>query len=79
MKSRIEQEGQRHLVLGTHADNMLDMATKSRGTGLLNPDAVRNIRKQLEHKSQAEIAKVYGVSYGAIGRLARGETWKHVM
>lgn len=77
----------KHLVLGTRAQNSLDMKTKKRSTiGERNPAAkltstqVEEIRLlawagEMQHK---DIAKIYGVSRATISMISRGLRWGHV-
>jgi len=75
----------RHLIWKTHADNMADMTvhgTSQRGEVNFNAKIretdIPNIRLLLEHKSQNEIAKLYGVHPSSISRIASKLRWKHV-
>lgn len=72
-----------HLFLGTHTDNMRDMASKGRtgtrrGTdnnqNKLTEDQVRAIR--LDHRPQTEIAKDYGVTNQAIHLIKKRKNWR---
>lgn len=78
-----------HLFLGTHTDNMRDMAKKGRGhspdvSGEKNPMSVLtkklaiNIRKEFStgRYKQIELSKKYKVSPMTISRLLRGISWK---
>jgi len=80
-----------HLFLGTHSDNMLDMARKRRrvwvsprGTqnsmARLTDDDVRAIRLGYEtgQEYMSEIARRFGVSKTTISRLIQRRTWSHV-
>lgn len=81
-----------HLFLGTHTDNMRDMAAKGRlvlpprPTGAEHPlskftdEQVREIAQRLvaNRETYAAIAKDYGVTESAIGPINRGETYAHV-
>ena len=72
----------KHLWLGTHADNMADMARKGRcptKKGEANPFAkltdiqVVEIRRLLGTMRDYEIAKIYNVSPTHIGRIKLGK------
>lgn len=80
-----------HLWLGTHEDNMADMAQKGRGRmireqhGEANPMArltdatVREIRTlRLEGHSVDHIAQRYGVNEFTVRCVVQRKTWKHV-
>lgn len=76
-----------HLFLGTHKDNMEDMAKKLRGTNgekntqsKLNTNDIISIRSAYNNLDikMSEIAEIYGVSKGAISFLVRGITWRHI-
>lgn len=75
-----------HLFVGTHADNMRDMAKKGRsskglaknagvsnGSARLSERAVLLIRA--DERSLREISKDYGISYGHAGKIRRQEKW----
>ena len=75
----------RHLILGTHADNIADRDRKGRHApqhGEFNPsaklsgDAVRAIR--LETGSQKSIGVKYGISQSVVSLIKRGVRWKHI-
>ncbi len=76
-----------HLFLGTHAENMADMAAKGRGTpGEKSPNAkltdewVREIRRLFDRGvTVAELAKLYPVSEAALAHAIARVTWKHVV
>lgn len=82
-----------HLFLGTHAENMADMAAKGRGAppprtvlrGEMSPAArltandVREIRAiAAAGLSQRVLGRRFGVSYVSIGAILRGTTWRSV-
>lgn len=78
-----------HLFLGTHADNMKDMARKGRGTKRCGEDVHLSKLKEediftilelheAQEMTQTAIAQLYNVSQPAIGYIVRGETWKHI-
>lgn len=72
-----------HLFVGTHADNMTDMAKKLRvRTAKLTPDAIRYIRENYKchHRTFGAIplGKRFGVNRQAIERVAHGRGWSHV-
>jgi len=76
-----------HLFLGTKKDNAQDRLRKGRpgysgpkGSGELNPVAVRVIRYLWEHRlaTQAAMAKAHRVSPSTIQRVIRRRVWSHV-
>ena len=80
-----------HLFIGTQAENVADMIAKGRdrrtpskgsknGAAKLDEEKVWAIRQMLRLKmySEREIARSYGISYMAMNRIARWESWKHV-
>lgn len=73
----------KHLVLGTHRDNMEDMTKRGRqakgsqiSTCVLTEDDVRFIRSS--DKSGVELARILGISPVTISRIKRRLTWQHV-
>ena len=78
-----------HLFIGTHADNMMDMAAKGRavgGTGAkygrlhhkakLTEKVIILARKRIANGERVtHIAKEYGCSHSAISNAVRGKTW----
>jgi hypothetical protein len=75
-----------HLFLGTHADNMADMARKGRGTSgersgraKLTEAQVLEIRSLCaDGVSPSLIAKKYGVNRMSICYIATRQNWKHI-
>ncbi|KRB22709.1 HNH endonuclease [Mesorhizobium sp. Root172] len=76
-----------HLFLGTAKDNKDDCCNKARhahgaGNGMakLTDELVIAIKAELAAatKSQAEIARQYGVSAVSISLIKRGKSWKHL-
>ena len=80
-----------HLFLGTHEDNMRDMAAKKRSHshgglhGERNPAAklteedVREIRRHYANGSTVgELQSLYGMSHFAIYRIVTGKGWRKV-
>lgn len=73
-----------HLFWGSHKDNSQDMVTKERSTrgekhanARLTAEQVEAIRKARdEGERRREVAARFGVSYGTIGNIWRGETWR---
>lgn len=73
-----------HLHLGTHADNMGDMASKGRrkdinsgarnGRAKLTPEQVAAIRE--DKRGKRTIAPEYGVSPAQVQRIRKGQQWK---
>lgn len=70
----------KHLVLGTHLDNMRDMWLKERGHSKLNKKKVHEIRKlwASEKYTGVQIAKMYGVSSSVIYSIRDGRAWWYV-
>jgi predicted XRE-type DNA-binding protein len=76
-----------HLSLGTHADNMKDMAAKRRGKSggakgeelpqsKLTEDAVRDIKRKALR--QREYAEKYGIHQVTVSDIWTGKSWSHV-
>ncbi len=78
-----------HLFLGTHQDNMDDMATKGRNAqpkgskqhlAKMTESEVRSIRAALARgQTQQSLADIYGVVQTSISKIACGLTWGHVV
>lgn len=75
----------RHLFLGTHADNMRDMAKKGRATKIrgsahyearLTEADVARVRAS--DASDLVFAELFGVTRQAIYRIRHRQSWKHV-
>lgn len=73
----------RHLVVGTHAQNVADRVAKHRsargaanGRALLTEEQVRSIKK--DDRRLVDVAKDYGVSVSTISLIRRGKNWAHV-
>jgi len=71
-----------HLFLGTHSDNMKDMAIKGRGArpgAKLNSKEVSEIRARYKNRiGLKKLACEYMVSPSTIWRIVRKKTWRHV-
>lgn len=72
-----------HLFLGTHTQNMRDMAVKGRMNGShgikLAPSDVLAIRRAVrDGATQAALAAQYGVAPTTINNLVKRRTWKHL-
>lgn len=75
-----------HLWLGTAKDNTQDMLRKNRcvcgeaaSWSVLTEKEVIAIRTSLAHLPETTVAERFGVSRGMIGKIRRGESWKHVV
>jgi len=77
-----------HLFLGTHLDNMKDMASKGRspimrgernGHSKLTLSQVRDIRLNYKSRivSTRKLAKMYSVSQGCIMSIIHNRNWSH--
>lgn len=78
----------KHLFLGTHKDNVIDMYNKGRANSQkknckcftkLTDTQVKEIKEKLKlGVTVARIARDCGISNGAIYAIKKGVTWKHV-
>jgi len=72
-----------HLMIGTHVDNMRDMAEKNRSAktnASLTDDDVVTIKGRLSHGERpVEIAKDYPVGRSAVSLIKHGYNWRHVL
>ncbi|WP_204117320.1 HNH endonuclease [Paraburkholderia sp. C35] len=77
----------RHLILGTHTENMKDMVERHRnptgekhGSSILTRNQVEEIRRlyvaNSETASCASLARRYGVHKSTIYRIVTGDGWK---
>jgi len=78
-----------HLWLGNNQDNMTDMVSKNRSKGAageknshakLSVDNVREIRMLVskQHRSYANIAKIFGITPTQARKVSTGKAWSHV-
>ncbi len=78
-----------HLWLGTHADNMADMARKGRvgsrkgeahHAATITEEVAREIKWLLSGRefTARTIASAFGVSKDVVKNLQNGKTWRHV-
>jgi len=71
-----------HLYIGTHSDNMRDLAETGRLKGEGNPRAKLTNRMVMEircsQKPHVELAKKYGVYVGHISGIKTGRLWPHL-
>lgn len=77
-----------HLFLGTHEDNMADMAKKNRayrplggkpGAAILTISQVLEIRRLCAQGiPQRKIAKMFGVTQPNVGAIKLRKTWRHI-
>ena len=73
----------KHLDVGTHLDNMIDMKSKDRGrkgetipwSKLTEEQAIDCLSGRLR---QFEFAKLYGISKSTVCNLQSGKNWKHL-
>lgn len=78
----------RHLFLGTHKENMVDMRQKGKGArcpGISNPSAkltesqVLEIRKlKNEGMNYTKIGSLFGVGRCEVRNICNRNTWKHI-
>lgn len=71
----------KHLFLGTHQDNMNDMAIKGRayGTRLKKQNIKEIFRLHALGEPQHKIGKLFGVCQQYISKILRKKVWKHVV
>jgi hypothetical protein len=75
-----------HLFLGTHANNMADMASKGRSTCgekhsraiLSDSDVLRIVSLSSGNRSQRSIASEFKVSEQAVSHIVTGRRWSHL-
>tara|TARA_R110000772_G_scaffold13450_1_gene39934 strand:+ start:54 stop:506 length:453 start_codon:yes stop_codon:yes gene_type:complete len=71
-----------HLFIGTHADNMKDMAIKNRCNRWehqLSHNHVRKIKQLLKTPmQQKDIAKQLGVNPGQVSRIKLNQSFRHI-
>lgn len=77
-----------HLVLGTHTDNMRDMAERGRNrqpkgsrnakAKLTEAEAAEIRRRAMTGESSATIADDFGINRSQVSRIKTGKTWGHV-
>lgn len=76
-----------HLYMGTHIDNMRDLNTwgnpaigERNGQSKLSEKDVLEIRRIYKDKqvSYEDIARLFGISWGHVGYIVRGDKWKHL-
>lgn len=75
-----------HLFLGTHTDNIRDGFNKnrypktheSRGVKLTSNQVIEIRRLCEEGMRKRDIAQMYGVCRGTIGKISRRELWIHI-
>jgi hypothetical protein len=78
-----------HLFMGTHQDNMDDMAAKGRGeffragenhrNAKLTSAQVDEIRARYVHGRGAKLAREFGVTGQSVGDIIAGRSWKEVV
>jgi hypothetical protein len=77
-----------HLFLGTRAENLSDMTSKGRRAALIGDRApgrklceaqVAAILSRLRSgERRSDVARAYGVSWDAVGDIAKGRSWSHL-
>jgi len=73
----------KHLVMGTQADNLKDMAKRNRhGMSKLNPEAVKVIKWMLKYKNYhglaSKLARLHDVTPYTIHDIKRNKSWAWV-
>ena len=75
-----------HLQLGTHADNLKDMADKNRAssgervwsTSLVDGDILAIRHRRASGEKTLDLADEYGVSRQQMDGICRGKFWSHI-
>lgn len=68
----------RHIIPGSHSDNMRDMAERERSRSTrLTASQVQEIRRR-SGEPHRELADEFGVSTSNISMIVTGKTWKHL-
>ena len=74
-----------HLFLGTHDDNMKDMASKMRSCVgqkhrdvILDEGKVKEIRMRYKRGNGPKLAEEYGVSIQTLYAALKGRSWGHI-
>lgn len=69
-----------HMFLGTHRDNMQDMAKKGRsGVAVVSVQQVREVvRLRKASVSRKEIAACTGINTHTLKDILRGKNWQHI-
>lgn len=71
-----------HLHLGTHDDNMSDMARKGRHPGAISraklsrSDVEQILFRYADGESQRHLGREFGVTRESINRIITGRTWR---
>lgn len=76
----------RHLILGTHADNIHDMVERGRHlhgarhhSATLTPDLVRELRlRHAAGESYPALAHAYGITHRAVVKVVKRLSWAHI-
>jgi hypothetical protein len=69
----------KHLWLGTHKENMIDMTEKGRQSSKITPNQVMEIRKLWEKGySNAKLRELFNLTSGTISSIIHRRIWKHV-
>ena len=75
----------KHLIEGTHLENMQDMVERNRsakgernGNVKLEEEQVRAIKALPPSIPNARVAKLFGVSASAVQQIRANLTWKHI-
>lgn len=69
-----------HLIAGSHAQNMADMAARERSPKRkLTARQIRDIRRRrAEGDRVVDLAAAYGVTPSNVSQITTGRTWKHL-
>lgn len=69
----------KHLFLGTHQENMIDMTEKGRQYSKLTPKDVLNLRSLWEKGySNSKLCEMFNLTSGCVSNIVHRRNWKHV-
>jgi len=67
-----------HLFLGTHQENIRDMAVNGRNLSVVTLTDIKNIRVLTYFLTRKEIMEVMSLSFSAVREVQRGRSGRHI-